>query len=264
MPAEKLTYKAIYFGVLAALNILPEDPDNLDDDGNPKLINMPEDGDLSEENITPRDKAYHPLEIINNILNAETEVIVDFLSRPGGGRDAGDIASGGFVAMQTLATSGELLDSHVGSILNVEVQDVEGGPWIAGNPASLEAVSRFAGGVNPLGLKQNKFLYALNKDETRLYFTGHAARVRFADFSRPDVPQNLDDLIDLLKEHTLAPDEYGGAITDIAVGTTLPREGAMIQAGDAYRKQGYGRASISRQSAAVESPLAESQRRGSS
>jgi hypothetical protein len=126
---------------------------------------------------------------------------------------------------ETVVTNGAEIPSHVGPILEVEIDG------LFGTPLDVDMVRELAG-RNVLNLKLTDGYWG-TKDNF-LYFTGTQAKVTYFNYTRP-VFANLAAF--LVGESKLEP-EFESCWVDLVVGRVMPREGAFLQAASVYTQRG--------------------------
>lgn len=260
-----MKYKRPYMLTLAALNALPEGTSG--DDTVP--VYTVTDADLLAATITSENPLYLPLAVLDALLDAEAELLTDLLRAPGHfdrlHPHANDPLLGRFLFKQEFVqadqNAGRVLQAHIGSPVGVEVQAADGSsPWLPGRPGVWERVSRFAAGVNPLGLTTIKGLYAFDEN-ARFFFVGFAARVWMVMFTRPNTPGTIADAVEFLKAEALLPDKYDGALVDRTLAKLQPREGEQLAAGGFFTQRNEAERVKQAMSAPV-AELVELQRKG--
>jgi hypothetical protein len=129
------------------------------------------------------------------------------------------------VSEVNVANGGEL-PSRIGPILEVEIDG------LFGTPLELDAVRELVN-KNVLNLKLNQGYWAVN--DNFLWFTGTGpAKVTFFNYTRPTFP----NLAAFLAADSKLEAEFETVWVDLTVGRVMPREGAYVQAADAYYKRG--------------------------
>lgn len=234
------TYLEIYLSVLDQLGILPEDA--FSDTGASEFIL----DDPDEDSIMPSDPAYQPLAIFGHILDAEAEAISTKLTTMGDGRKAGEwLQNAGFTTLLIISQNGAVLPSRNGDLNAVEVTQNHDTPddivWEVAEPAAQSFVQNYNEFAKRNGLAEMGVfdaLYALDKDATRIWFTGEACRVTYPGYVRRAAPVTMEELLVVLKEPCPAPAEIISAVKDIAIGAAMPREGDMIGAANYFTNRG--------------------------
>jgi hypothetical protein len=227
-------YKHLYFGVLAACNLLPEEEDA-------STLYLIEDDELDEDTITPQNADRYPaLEVFRCIHAAEGDVLKTKLSQLQQGRTNGAIADGGFIEWQDIGGQGEYIKSHVGRVLNVEVEVAEN-VWVKGSLETVEQVTRLNSPSYPLKLETAKGCYAMDIGEKQIWFVGDKAKVSYLTLKRPLLPDSIENLAAQLKEPIQADDEDASAIIELACSMLMPIGGNMEGAASARMQRAMTR-----------------------
>lgn len=217
-------YKHLYFAVLAACNQLPEAED---------ASTIYELTALDATSLTPLNADRYPaLEVFRCVLAAEADVLKMKLLALQQGRAAGAIAEGGFIEQQAITAQGGFINSHLGRVINVEVEVAEN-VFEKGTLETVEQVSRMANPNYPLKLDTATGLYAMDIGEKQLWFIGLSARVSYLTFKQAVIPETMEALIEILAEPIAASDEDASAIIELAVSMVLPTGGHMEGVGAA-------------------------------
>lgn len=219
MAIEKVyQYKHLYLAVLAACNQLPESED---------ASTIYAIADLDVTTIAPLNPDRYPaLEVFRCVHAAETDILKTKLAQAQQGRVAGKIEDGGFIEYQDITEQGAYINSHVGRVLNVEVErDTD--KWVKGTLETIEQVTRMSDPGYPLSLETAKGLYAMDSGEKQIWFVGLKARVYYLTFKLVALPESMEDLLHVLELNITADDEDASAIIELAVSMVLPTGGAM-------------------------------------
>lgn len=187
-------------------------------------------GPATTTNQVSTDPAYSEYEIMECILGAEYELARAICTTSANGRKL--LYESGSSPFTTTDNPSNI-PSHLGQIIDVQIKrESADTKYFLGEPISASIISRLAQGINPLGLTLHKGLYSL-VDNT-LWFTGNTARVRFCEYTRPNLPTDAATLATLLNTLANTPDDYLFAVAVIAIAKILPKEGSLTGAGAYY------------------------------